>query len=315
MDMNLSLALPNILLMLVGLGILLLTAAIFAVRIWRSPITIVRAGLLSVLLVLIACILIAFGLGSLSFSIPAAQMPRIPVGLALLAGLLVAVLGYVLFRKERQHDNFNPSVSPGLLFLGAGVFVLVAALVIPALPRQFTAARAQALAPTSTDKPLPTRVEEETSTATVTLIPSLTPSELPTLTPTSDKSPTALATTIAYEHSQIENPTGCTVVAQTMLNLRGDPSDRQKAMGRVFAGSLLQVIGKTADKQWVRVIYNDGQNSIQGWVNAQFIMVGATCADSSIPLIVPSFTPSRTPLPSRTPYPSRTPRPSVTPKG
>jgi hypothetical protein len=163
--------------------------------------------------------------------------------LVTIAGAVVTLLaGIVLFVIERRRAEFNPSASPGLLYVGVGIFVLVAALVVPALPGQFTlaSARPQSQASLPTDGPLPTRVAMLSATPTVTLTPSLTPSGIPSLTPAPNESPTGMFTAIAYQHSGVNTPsTTCNITAPQQTNLRADPSVRQQAIGKVFAGSLL----------------------------------------------------------------------------
>jgi hypothetical protein len=195
--------------------------------------------------------------------------------------------------------------------------VLVAALVVPALPGQFTLAsgNVQSQATVPTDGPLPTRDTLASATPSVTLTPSSTPTIVPSLTPAPNESPTGMFTAIAYQHSGVNTPsTTCNITAPQQTNLRADPSVRQQAIGKVFAGSLLQVTGRTQDSKWWRVLYTSGSTTIEGWVSAEFVKTVTGCADGSVPVIVPTLTPTRTPIPSRTPLPTRTPRPSTTPK-
>jgi uncharacterized protein YraI len=239
--------------------------------------------------------------------------------LVALGGAIVTLLaGIVLFLIERRRAEFNPSSSPGLLYVGVGIFVLVTALLVPALPGQFSlaSARSQAQATVPTDGPLPTRVAMQSSTPTVTLTPSSTPTVVPSLTPAPEQSPTTMFTAIAYQHSNVNTPsTTCNVTTPQQTNLRADPSVRQQAIGKVFAGSLLQVTGRTEDSKWWRVLYTSGSITIEGWVSAEFVKPVTGCADGTVPVIVPTLTPSRTPTLTRTVPPTRTPRPSVTPKG
>jgi hypothetical protein len=107
-------------------------------------------------------------------------------------------------------------------------------------------------------------------------------------------------------------PTTCTLTAETMLNLRGDPSINQMAIGRVFAGSLLQAIGQSADKKWWRVISTDNGVSIEGWVSADFVKPGTGCTAGSVPVVTAEPSPTRTSTATQTVPPSVTPRPSAT---
>jgi uncharacterized protein YgiM (DUF1202 family) len=105
---------------------------------------------------------------------------------------------------------------------------------------------------------------------------------LPTLTPVPSISPTPLFTQVAYAYSDVTTPSACTITAQTTLNLRGDPSVQNMAIGRVFAGSLLQVTGRTADKKWWRVINDDGTHKVEGWVSGDYVKVSSACDSASV---------------------------------
>ncbi len=248
----------------------------------------------------------------------AAQANQIYAAVLVVGAILIGVAGIFLYRRERERDSFEPSWSPGLLYIGAGVFVLVAALVIPALPGQFFVARAAGAGRfvSTSNGPLPTRVGVQTSTPTATPVPSSTPTALPTLTPAPGESPTPLFTAIAYASTDtaLSTTAPCTLAAQTTINLRGDPSVQQQAIDRVFAGALLSATGRTADGKWWRVISTNDVSPVEGWVSADFVKVVSGCADDAIPVVGPTLTPSRTPRPSRTPVPSPTPRPSATPR-
>jgi uncharacterized protein YgiM (DUF1202 family) len=218
-------------------------------------------------------------------------LPGFPIGrlasLFTAVGAIVIILaGTGLFRNERHRQDFDPSASHGLLNAGAGFFVLVAALVIPMIPAQSTAAPGGVAAGlTPTNGPAPTRIVIRTSTPTLTAIPSLTPTAPPTLTPTTSETPIVLYTAVVYTNSGVSTVTACTVTAQTTLNLRGDPSVQQPAIGRVFAGSLLPVTGQSADKKWWRVVNDDEGSTVEGWVSAQFVTADSSCADGSVPIV------------------------------
>jgi uncharacterized protein YgiM (DUF1202 family) len=248
----------------------------------------------------------ATGISSSTGTIPSSRLAAVTAiggGVILLAGLL-------LYFGERRRQEFEPSSSAGLLYTGAGVFVLLAALVVPGLPGQFGAASAGGTGVASiatSSGPAPTRAALRSSTPTVTPVPSSTPTVLPTLTPVSSDSPTPLFTAVAYAAStDVSTTTACSVTAQTALNLRGDPSTQQQAIGKVFAGSLLPVTGQSANKKWWRVISNDGGAAVEGWVSADFVSPMSGCAADPVPVVGPTLTPSRTPRPSTTPRPSAT---------
>lgn len=258
--------------------------------------------------------------GNFAAAQSAAQATQIYAAALVVGALLIGVAGILLYRREQERDTFEASWSPGLLYIGAGVFVLVAALVIPALPGQFFVARAAGGAggrfAATSNGPLPTRVAAQTSTPTATPVPSGTPTALPSLTPAPSQSPTPLFTAIAYANTDtaVSTTVVCTLAAQTTINLRGDPSVQQQGIGRVFAGALLSATGRTADKKWWRAISTNDTSPVEGWVSADFVKVVSGCADDTVPVVGPTLTPSRTPRPSRTPVPSRTPKPSATPR-
>jgi uncharacterized protein YgiM (DUF1202 family) len=218
--------------------------------------------------------------------LPGFSISRLALLFTAAGAVVIMLAGIVLFRNERHHPDFDPSASHGLLNAGAGFFALVAAVVIPMIPAQSTdAARgvAAGLAPTSS--PAPARIVIRTSTPTLTPIPSLTPTAPPTLTPTTSETPIVLYTAIVYTNSAASAATACTVTAQTSLNLRGDPSVEQRAIGRVFAGSLLPVTGQSPDKKWWRVVNDDEGSPVEGWVSAAFVTADSSCGDGSVPII------------------------------
>jgi uncharacterized protein YraI len=228
-------------------------------------------------------------------AIPASRLAAVGV----IGAVLVLVAGLILYFGERRKQGFEPSASAGLLYIGAGIFVLVAALVLPGLPGQSSTASAAGinLASLSTDTgSVRTRVIAQSSTPTATPVASSTATEVPTLTPIPSTSPTALFTAIAYAGStEASTTTTCTVTATTRLNLRGDPSTKQMAIGKVFAGSLLPVTGQSADKKWWRVIASDGGSPVEGWVSADYVTTMSGCANASIPVIEPTPTATATP--------------------
>lgn len=193
---------------------------------------------------------------------------------------------------------------------------------MPTLPSQFTIARASAsahLANGSANRAAALRSGLDTPTPSTTPVPSATATLVPSLTPVPSESPTAMFTAIAYANANanstsVNTPTTCTLTAQTMINLRGDPSVNQMGIGKVFAGSLLQVTGQSADKKWWRVISSDGGVSIEGWVSGDYVKAGTGCAEGAVPVVTAAPSPTRTPTATRTVPPSPTPRPSATPR-
>ncbi|MEP7285206.1 MAG: SH3 domain-containing protein [Chloroflexota bacterium] len=220
------------------------------------------------------------------------------------AALVIIVASFALYLAERRRQEFNPSTSAGLLNTGAGIFTLVAALVLPIIPLQLSGARlpigtvaqAQTIAGTTTPKP----IVVDTATPTGTATPSTTPTAVPSLTPAPSETPIVLVTAIAYVSTDTTTVnTSCSVTANTMLNLRGDPSISQRAIGKVFAGSLLPVTGQSADNKWLRVvntmITTDQSIEVEGWVSVEFVTANASCATANVPVITATSTPSATP--------------------
>ncbi len=159
---------------------------------------------------------------------------------------------------------------------------------------------------------LSAQAEVDTSTPSHTLSPTITPTGLPTLTPAPTETDIVLVTPLTYPYADVSSTVDCSVIANTTLNLRPEPSLTQRAIGRVLAGSVLPVTGRSADKRWWRVINNHANASVEGWVSAQYVTADKACDNSEAPVIVPTAPPSRTPLPSRTPCPTPTPKPSAT---
>jgi hypothetical protein len=148
-----------------------------------------------------------------------------------------------------------------------------------------------------------TRLVAQAATATITFTPSATVTALPTLTPAPTETDIVLVTPITYQFGadQGTQETNCRVMAVTLINLRGDPSLNQRGIGRVTAGSLLRVTGRTADAKWWRVINNENGISVEGWVSADFVKPGDDCMAQTVPVIGDSATPGGTPTPTVTP--------------
>jgi hypothetical protein len=311
----------NLVLLLAGLMGLLVCLIVGVTRFRRGR---RRAGVLDVGLALTACAAIAAGLVRLSATpladpVTVAGAAADPFGLAglpanRLASLVTAVgsvfiilAGLILFQNERRRPDFDPSASPGLLNTGVGIFALVAALVIPLILAQTPrTAQVVSLALTPTRSSAATRVTRPSPTPTTTRIPSPTPTAPPTLTPTVSETPIILSTPIVYTAvGRVSTPTNCTVIAQTTLNLRGDPSTTQMGIGRVFAGSLLPVTGQSADRKWWRVVNSSDGSPVEGWVSAAYVKADAACTDGSVPIINPaSATPTVTHTPPATNVPA-----------
>ncbi|HVO71104.1 MAG TPA: SH3 domain-containing protein [Aggregatilineaceae bacterium] len=213
-----------------------------------------------------------------------------PLVVASAGGLLILIGGLALYFRERRKPGFESNQSSGLVHVGAGAFVLVATLAIPAIPLQWAGVKVTANGAVSAAPALPTvrrvSLAGQTPTATLTLTPSGTPSPVPSLTPTESETPIVLFTSIPYTSTYMVGIQGvCTATANTLINLRGDPSVDQPGIGRVLAGSLLNVTGRSPNKKWWRVIYTEGTLSIEGWVSAAYVTADATCTDQVVPVV------------------------------
>jgi uncharacterized protein YgiM (DUF1202 family) len=66
------------------------------------------------------------------------------------------------------------------------------------------------------------------------------------------------------------------------MNLRQSPSTSQAAIGRILAGTMLKVTGKSSDGQWYHVITPD---NVSGWVSAQYVTTYSGCTADSVPVV------------------------------
>lgn len=205
--------------------------------------------------------------------------------LAAAAGAGCLLLGIVLYYLEQRRVGFSANTSRGILNAGAGLFVIVASLVIPMIPGQLSVTSRVAAANATGTKLSPTRIVV-TATPTRTPLPTKTSTPLPTLTPTQDGTLSPLATPINYAYAPPSaTPTAtlsealkqCSVTTQAQLNLRADPSTKNAAVGRVPANVELVVLGQSSDKAWWQVSYNDGTTTQTGWISAQYATVNADC--------------------------------------
>ncbi len=220
-----------------------------------------------------------------------------------IGGIIIIGAALGLFLAERDHDNFNPSVSGGLLNIGAGVFVIVAAIVIPLIPAQLTGSTRVNAAAANAAVRLAARAAE-TATPTETLTPSATGTPMPSLTPAPSETPIVLVTQVAYAAGPNSTATACILTTRTLAYLRADASNKNASIASIFPGSLLQVTAQSTDKKWWRVIYTDNGTSIEGWVEDQLVSADAACNDGSVELVGPTATPTRTPRPSSTSLPT-----------
>jgi hypothetical protein len=128
---------------------------------------------------------------------------------------------------------------------------------IAAQEGQLATWEAAALEPTATPVPPPTDVPTRRATivlatappvATVQRPPTATPS--PTVTPTPTATPTATSIPDA-------------AVGDQLTNLRSGPAVGFAILAEVAAGTPLEVLGKSADQEWIKVRTPDG---LEGWM-------------------------------------------------
>src|SRR5258708_1388976 len=205
--------------------------------------------------------------------------------LLILIGLLALLIDVIFSAARLRQNRFRAGLLNVLLAVAACAMIAFGIASLPAnpssaVPGASSAAQAVAL----------------TATPSTTFAPSSTVTDVPSLTPAPSDTPVILVTPIAYSSTQASTMTPCTLIANTMAFLRGDPSDHKASIARIFAGSLLQVIGQSTDQQWWQVKYTDIGIVVEGWVSTQFVTVDSACKDSAVPQIRPTLTPSRTPL-------------------
>src|SRR5258708_1411607 len=183
--MPLGLLNENTALLIGGLILLLINVLIGFIQLLGSN---ARASIINLLLALAGCVLIAIGLVRMSLPMDI-QAERLPLLIGAAGGVLILLLSFILYRSERRKEGFEPKNSSGLLNTGAGIFVLIAAIVIPFIPFQLTgkpvrinlAVSAANLPTAVTASPTPRIVL--TSTPTLTPTPSDPPTPQPSLTP------------------------------------------------------------------------------------------------------------------------------------
>jgi len=232
-----------------------------------------------------------------------AQLDQSGLQLAGLGGGLCILLALALYFIERGRSGFQASSSRGLLNAGAGLFVVVAVAVIPILPGELGGStQAAAAGPRTVNV---ARRASATPSSTPTATDTATP--MPSLTPMQTDTPLPMPTKIQYSSTYTADlqKSVCTATANALVNLRGDASAQQPAIGRVFAGSLLNVTGSSADKKWWQVINNDNDISVEGWVSADYVSLNSTCTNQTIPVVAGKASSTATATPSPTPSTAR----------
>jgi hypothetical protein len=211
------------------------------------------------------------------------------------AGLLMVVVALIIVRYERRQPAFQPEKSTGLLNVGVGLFTLVAALLIPLIPLELNSAQvglsnrsdgaALAMRSVSSPSPSPRAIPPTVlPSVTPTVTPFNTATPLPPLTATESETPIVLYTVIPYTSTYaIGLSVLCTVTTTGQINLRGEPSIKQQAIGSVYSGALLNVLGHTSDSKWWHVVSIQGGVNVTGWVSGDFIRPDSYC--STVPVV------------------------------
>jgi formylglycine-generating enzyme required for sulfatase activity len=117
--------------------------------------------------------------------------------------------------------------------------------------------------PTPTATPMVTATRTPTSTPTPTSVPTATATPMRTPSPTSTASPTPTPTDTA-------TPTPGAVVKDSSVEIREGPGSVYAVVATYPQGTKLDVLGRSAGKQWLKVRTPDGQ---VGWIRVEFLEV------------------------------------------
>ena len=206
-----------------------------------------------------------------------------------------------------------------LIALTALVFLAVACADLQRTPIAVSATRASSISPTivpprsatatsARSVVLSTSIIASTSTpsrppATSTLRPSSSTHSQPTATSTlRPNSPTPSrppATSTLRPNSPTPKPPDAVVLADK-LNLRNGPGTGYEIVGALLQGSSLKILGRSADKSWLQVKTDAGQ---QGWCSGdpQLVTVNVGLDQVAVAQNVPPVPPTATSVPSARP--------------
>jgi hypothetical protein len=206
---------------------------------------------------------------------PLAVIPSVALGLA----IAVIVLSLIVVLLElRRPDKLKQS--RGLLGIGAGILVAVAAfsvpviatyvLTVPATPTPLVVASAGDAE--STSEVDSTRAVTPTRTPTVTLTPTQTPTRRPRPTVTPVATRFVFVTRTPLPTPTLPNP--CLALANFNVNLRALPESDSEVLGTIPYSNTLTLFGRNDDSSWWYGEY-EGQ---AGWVKGEFIAPSASCS-------------------------------------
>jgi uncharacterized protein YraI len=122
--------------------------------------------------------------------------------------------------------------------------------------------------------------------ATVTPSTSVSPSSVLTITPSTPL--TSTVTPSSTPSGTITSTPEAVVISATGLNLRSGPgTDYNPPIDYLGGGEILDVIGRIASKEWIKVVPVSRTNTISGWVSASTRYVQINIDLDTIPVVEP----------------------------
>jgi len=208
---------------------------------------------------------------------------------AFASGLVLLVFGAVVFLLvERSRPAFRPEYSYGLLAIGTGALLMVAALFIPILPAQFAPPGQEPIL----QEPILAAASATSTAGTPTLIPptlapsptrTFTPPPTPTVATLSPTPPPTATPTRAHYSTRTPVPSAtvgvaCSALVNYNLNLRAAPNTDSAILAVIPFGSTVAVAGRSEDGGWWVVDYNGRW----GWVSGEYITIESRCQDAPV---------------------------------
>lgn len=223
-------------------------------------------------------------------------------------GIAVVVIlfsGIILFIEHRRSANASNSAgaSRGVLGIGMGTVVIVAALVVPFTMGMMTPAQAQVELPATVAAQVPdgvqvaaAAVEQEVvaqqatrEPAQPTPTPSRTPQPLPQL-PTIPPALLTIPAIDATEEATVESTADAVVITSTDealanaeclgtvtqgLNVRAFANLESRIIRTIPADAVIPIFGQSRGGFWLSTEYED----TPGWVSSQYIALSADCGE------------------------------------